>query len=111
MTLVLTEISQLGVVMAADSAVTTESGRVWTGMQKLLPIYKINAGISLWGVAEIDDQDADIWLQNFIDNSIPDGITLWDMACLLASELNTAFGGPISERMGIHIGGGVNQRF
>lgn len=45
MTLVLTEVSWLGVAMAADSAVTFGSGRVYVGAQKLLPVPNINAGM------------------------------------------------------------------
>ena len=105
MTLVLTEVSSFGVAMAADSAVTFGSGRVYVGGQKLLPIPQIDAGISIWGKGNINSNDADIWLQSFIENNISNGMTLWDAANVLADSLNNAFGGVISERMGIHVGG------
>lgn len=105
MTLVLTEVSTFGVAMAADSAVTFSSRRVYIGAQKLLPIPQIDAGLSIWGQARICDVDADIWLQEYIRNEIPDDISLWNMAENLAQKLNREFDGIIGERMGIHVGG------
>lgn len=106
MTLVITELSRLGVAMAADSAVTfPSSDRVYIGAQKLLPIYQINAGVSIWGRGNVNGVDADVWVQNFIEDNIPNGMSLWDMANKLAEELNEAFGGALSNRMGIHVGG------
>ena len=109
MTLVLTEVSRLGVAMAADSAVTFRSAsrppRVYIGAQKLLPAGQIDAGLSVWGKGDVNGVDADIWLANFIKNDVADRMSLWDMATKLAEELNEAFSGVIDERMGIHIGG------
>ena len=105
MTLVLTELSKFGVAMAADSAVTFPGGRVFIGAQKLLPVKKINAGISVWGNGEVNGLDADVWLQNFIDTKVKLNMSLWDMANNLADELNKAFGKPIKERMGVHVAG------
>lgn len=110
MTLVITEVSNFGVAMAADSAVTFSSGRVLIGVQKLLPIPQIDAGISVWGRGEIAGQDADVWLQNFIANDVNDGMSLWDAANLLAESLNNAFGQQINERMGIHVSGFDERR-
>jgi len=47
MTLVLTEVSSFGVAMAADSAVTFDSERVYVGAQKLLPVSQLDAGLSI----------------------------------------------------------------
>ncbi len=105
MTLVLTEVSWLGVAMAADSAVTFGSGRVYVGAQKLLPVPNINAGISIWGRGRIGVEDADIWLQRFIETQVPSNMGLWEMADRLANSLNKAFGGTISDRMGLHVAG------
>jgi len=49
MTLVLSEVSYFGVAMAADSAVTFGTGRVYIGAQKLLRVPQIDAGLSVWG--------------------------------------------------------------
>lgn len=105
MSLVLTEVSHFGVAIAADSAVTFPSGRVFVGLQKLLPVYKINAGLAFWGGGEVGEIDTDVWIQNFIDNEVEDGMRLWDMANKLAEKLNESFGRVISDRMGIHVGG------
>lgn len=105
MSLVLTEVSSFGVAMAADSAVTFPNGRVFVGLQKLLPVQSINAGLACWGGGEVGNIDTDIWLQNFIDNEVTNSMRLWDMACKLAEKLNESCGGVISERMGIHVGG------
>lgn len=106
MTLVLTEVSIHGVAMAADSAVTFRpSGRVYIGAQKLLPVYEMDAGLSIWGEGVIGDKPADEWLQDFIKNDVVSGTSLWDMANELAEQLNEAFGCVLSERMGIHVGG------
>jgi hypothetical protein len=105
MTLVLTEVSSFGVSMAADSAVRFPSGRVYIGAQKLSPVSKIDAGLSLWGRGDVNGVDADVWLQRFIENDVRNGMSLWNMANELAEKLNEAFGGVISGRMGIHVGG------
>ena len=60
------------------SAASTEN-RVFIGFQKLLPVYAINAGLSFWGVGEIKDVDADIWLKNLIDSKVQKDMKLWDM--------------------------------
>jgi hypothetical protein len=91
--------------MAADSAVTFPGGRVYVGVQKLLPVYQINAGLSLWGRGDVNDIDADAWVQRFINNDVSSQMNLWEMANKLAMKLNEAFGGVISQRMGIHVGG------
>ena len=108
MTLVLTEISHLGVAMAADSAVTFSCGRmsrVYVGAQKLLQVPKVHAGISVWGKGQIDEEDADMWLQDFIDTCTDSSMSLWSLANCLADALNDAFGQVIDDRMGIHVGG------
>jgi len=75
MTLVLTELSLLGIAMAADSAVTTPSltpnrqrifPRVLIGVTKLFPIHKLQAGVCAWGLGQISAIDTDVWLKNFI---------------------------------------------
>jgi len=49
--------------------------------------------------------DADVWLQSFIESEVQTGMSLWEMAETLANRLNYEFGGPIADRMGIHVGG------
>lgn len=105
MSLVLTEVSCYGVTMAADSAVTFDDGRILVGFQKLLPVPHINAGLSIWGLATINEIDADVWLQRFIEKEIVSNMRLWGMACKLANKLNEEFNGVAPDRMGIHVGG------
>ena len=55
MTLVITELSNVGIAMAADSAITiTKKGRIIgiapKGWKKLLRVPKIKAAVSYWGV-------------------------------------------------------------
>lgn len=98
MTLVLTEISNLGIAMAADSAVTeevaTSSGpeyRVLNGVNKLHVIDKLNAGVSIWGQGEIvvggNKVYTDIWLRDFIRNQRANYNSLSDFANLLQNEI------------------------
>jgi hypothetical protein len=99
MTLILTEISQFGIAMAADSAVTeeiqtlrgTHEYRVLTGVHKLQVIDKLNAGISVWGQGEItigrDKIYTDVWLRDFIRNQEANYNSLSDFATLLQNEL------------------------
>lgn len=96
MTLVLTEISQYGIVMGADSAVTCEtplpSGgtgrRVLTGVQKLFPIPYLQAGVSCWGYGQIGNFETDVWLSDFIRRHQGQSQTLQDFAMQLQDELN-----------------------
>lgn len=105
MTLVMTEVSTYGVAMAADSAVTCPDGRVYVGAQKLLPVPQIDAGLSIWGKGDVNGTAADTWVQNFIQSDVKSGMSLIDMAKMLKNKLNNEFGGTISDRMGIHVGG------
>jgi len=99
MTLILTEISEFGIAMAADTAISiptlspanrTYFWRVYYGATKLRPIPKLRAGISYWGQQRIgyrDDMDTDVWLLNFIRSNENRYATLDDFAILLQNEL------------------------
>lgn len=100
MTLILTEISNFGIVMAADSAVTekivqpngTIIYRVLTGVRKLQVIDKLNAGVSVWGEGGIppntlNNMPTDIWLEGFINSQRSNYNSLHDFALLLQNEL------------------------
>jgi hypothetical protein len=104
MTLILTEISTLGIVMAADSAVTQEvitlngehEYKVLTGVKKLQIIDKLNAGIAVWGEGTISLDprrpresaiDTDLWLRDFIRVRRADYNTIDEFATLLQDEL------------------------
>lgn len=89
MTLILTEISHFGIAIAADSAITegTDIKRSLSGIQKLQPIPKINAGISCWGEAEIGGITTDIWLDSFIKDKKREYTSIEEFALLLQNEL------------------------
>jgi len=100
MTLILTEVCVLGVAMAADSAVTSclrlpnrePIIQVLTGVQKLQYIPKINAGISCWGLGEINQVPLDIWLKEFINDRREEYDSLENFAHLLQNILREELG-------------------
>jgi hypothetical protein len=112
MTLVLSELNQHGIAMAADSAVTCQvrlpSGgvthRVLHGVRKLQPVHHINAGISCWGIGSINGVDTDFWIADLIQRSQSTTSDLHSFASFLASELNSALP-PNSPNSGFHVAG------
>ena len=118
MTLVLTEISQYGIVMGADSAVTCETPlpggstgrRVLTGVQKLFPIPHLQAGVSCWGYGQIGNFETDIWLNDFIGRQQNRSQTLEEFAGALRDELNQIMPRTQSGKAeaGFHLAGFVN---
>jgi hypothetical protein len=110
MTLVLTELSSLGIAMAADSAVTRTNNQ--TGLsyaipnaaQKLQVVPHLNAGISCWGLGTIAGIPTDRWLSNFI-NSNTSLTTLQGFANELARQLNAQVPHNASgnNRLGFHL--------
>lgn len=112
MTLILTELSERGITMAADSAITHTNIR--TGIssisskraKKLQKIPYLNAGISCWGMGQIDTLSTDEWLKNFIDsNSIIK--TLSEFAKKLSDMLNSSIprNNNGRSRLGFHLSG------
>ena len=99
MTLILTEISRIGIAMAADSAVLQRTPRpdgtvaenVLSGVVKLRQIPKLNAGISIWGRGEINycgvRYATSDWLEYIIKNRENEYNSLEDFARLLETEL------------------------
>jgi hypothetical protein len=73
MTLILTDISNHGVVMAADTAESieadTESGRklrVSFGMKKLQRFLNLPGMVATWGIGKIGHTPTDLWMEDFI---------------------------------------------
>jgi len=102
LTLIITELSNYGIAMAADTAETescvNERGliedRAFFGLTKLLPIRKLQAGISYWGWARMppDSRDGcwmDWWLKDFLVRTQNSYDTIGDLANLLEIELRT----------------------
>jgi hypothetical protein len=119
MTLVLTEISQYGIVMGADSAVTCQTclpsgqtgNRVLTGVHKLMPIPYLQAGVSCWGYGKIGNLDTDIWLKDFILSHKGQSQTLQAFATHLEVELNKIIPPTLSGQAeaGFHLAGFVDK--
>jgi hypothetical protein len=112
MTLILTELSEAGIAMAADSAITRLSrGRIvdidQQGWQKILRVPKINAAISYWGaIGSVTRIQFDNWLQRIIDTENYDDLELF--AESVANALNLACLNcplPSGNDMGIHVAG------
>ena len=112
MTLVLTELSNHGLAMAADSPVTitnTQTGLSYAkpnAAKKLQTIPYLNAGISCWGFGKISGMMSDLWLESFINSN--SGMTsLKSFAEKLSAELNAIFGANTSGDggLGFHLAG------
>lgn len=114
MTLIITELSPAGIAMVADSAITHFEGgevRRITYATKLHVIPYLNAGISTWGLAEIDGLSTSEWLQNFIRSQEALSRDLNAFALELARNLNAHFprndaGQP---HLGFHLAGYVHS--
>ncbi len=109
--LIISELSVLGVAMVADTVVTVEDNQhigYYAGFQKLFPIRLIDAGISIWGNLNFGDVDAEVWLPDFINNQVTANMSLLDTANKLEKSLNDLFKRKLIDehiRMGIHIAG------
>lgn len=102
MTLIITELSPFGIAMAADTAVTgscvnergTLDDRAFFGLTKLIPIKKLEAGISYWGWAKmpLDSTNGvwmDWWLTHYLAENHNNYNTISELANLLEQELRT----------------------
>jgi len=107
MTLILTELTSLGIAMAADSAITkdirkpdgTIGEKVYYGAKKLFIVPKLRAGIAYWGWVYIPQPGEDwsseerkldlveLWLPYFLEKNKQDYDSIADLAQLLESEL------------------------
>jgi len=119
MTLVISELSEFGIAMVADSAVTvkerTPSGdiihRVLNGAQKLQVIPPLSAGISMWGLGTIltpvGSVSTDVWIADFIQRHT-DIQSVDEFANELARELHQVVGNA-KKAMGFHLAGYVER--
>lgn len=106
MTLILTELSRMGIAMAADSALTvplrqpdgTIGDKVYYGARKLFPVPNLTAGISYWGWGDVPQPGAkwedkeklertELWLPKFLEYNKDRYQTVSDLAILLEKEL------------------------
>ncbi len=117
MTLTLTEVSKVGIVMAADSAITygfDNQGRPIEKQQKhwekLIRVQSIKAAISYWGVIGAVNKEFNLWLKRVIDDGSRNGSykDLESLAGYLADSMNKACGGkplPNDKYVGVHLAG------
>jgi hypothetical protein len=99
MTLILTELSDLGVAMAADTAATNvilEKRSLHfqasdNHVTKLYPIRKLSAGISFYGFGKVGQQRTDHWLTEFIQWNESQHLSLGSFGLALCKELNCVF--------------------
>jgi hypothetical protein len=116
MTLVLTELSPLGIAMAADSAVTrvnTVTGAalaIPNAARKLHVIPNLRAGISCWGLGQLGTQRTDEWIEAFIQRN-HNVATLGEFAQMLATEVENVIGPSLDGqgRLGFHLAGFVED--
>lgn len=104
MTLIITELHRFGpergIAMASDTAVTEDSktveglieDRAFFGLTKLLPVQKLNAGISYWGWTKMPPSAKsgvwmDWWLKKFLVTKMGDYNSIPELAALLEKEL------------------------
>lgn len=113
MTFILTELSDFGIIMAADSSETRmQNGEEsFEEVDKIIYFPDLNIGISTWGDAIVDNKDIDSWLkeaigrfkQNKNDNNLKNKF-LSDISKHIAEKLNEIF--PNGEAvLGLHITG------
>jgi hypothetical protein len=117
MTLIITELSQFGIAMVADSAVTFSEKLppkktvhyVLSGARKLQAVPYLSAGVSMWGLGSIPIADAevstDVWLGDFIERHSAIN-SLNDFAAVLARELQDHLK-HIRQPLGFHLAGYV----
>jgi hypothetical protein len=114
MTLVITELSNLGIAMVSDTAITRTGGtstnarvtNVMYGIQKLQWIPTLGAGISMWGAGSVLSDmhsDTDLWLYMF-DTRVHTATSLEEWADCLTDALNNEIRSP-TEALGFHVGG------
>jgi hypothetical protein len=134
LTLIITELSglttELGIAMAADTAQTIGSmnvrglvdDRAFFGLTKLLPVTKLQAGISYWGWAKMPPSSKngvwmDWWLKHFLVKNTSNYNSIRELAELLEKELRKLIPRLTEEEFklmeggngGIHLAGFVDE--
>ena len=112
MTLILTELSEHGVAMAADTALTKkvvlEGGKseyhVSYEAVKLQPIRELSAGISFHGIGLLGDTRTDEWIADFIKRNARSHDSMKSFGDALANELSSKKP-PIKDTLGFHLAG------
>lgn len=87
MTLVVSDISQHGIIMVGDSAVTYGSSTKADAF-KVQYAKAANVGFALWGNAGVDHRRIDHWLADFIRDEVKTGDSVEDIGQRLVGSLN-----------------------
>lgn len=104
MTLVLSEVSKFGIVMVADSAITTTHNQkdklpsgdpipkyVRLGSEKIKRVPNRPIGISFYGMGKIAGIPTDVWMNDFLNHKIKPEHTLDEICNTLTEDINEAF--------------------
>jgi len=91
MTLLLTHVTSLGIVFAADRAIVTQdiNGSILNFLgfkQKIFQLPHLKAGIGYFGQAVVNDVPLDVWLREFIKTQ-DRSASLFDFASALKNRL------------------------
>lgn len=119
MTLIVSEVSEAGIVMTSDSAVSImnrydNDSEVYRDATKLVYSASLNVGISCWGHASIDNgrTSIDTWVSRFLRTQEGKSHTLTTLATCFADRLNPLLEKEIPHngswehvRAGFHIAG------
>lgn len=112
MTLVVSDISNMGIIMVGDSAVTRSRNgiqEVISGAVKVQYSSEANIGFAVWGNADVGNSRMDYWISNFIQQEIKSSDNVEVVGQKLVDQLNpilSASGKPWKDLVrGIHIGG------
>jgi hypothetical protein len=113
MTLIITDLSAVGIVMIADTAMTRlATGEPVNDGRKLQRVPYLNAGLSMWGrgnLPTLGNIRTDQWTARFIaDNG--DATSLGEFAQRLASQLRQLLPDPVrseNDWLGFHLAGYV----
>jgi len=113
MTFILTELSDFGIIMAADSSeiIIDEKSERFEENDKIIYFPELNIGISTWGDAVVENKDINAWLKKKIDEfkGTKNGQDiknkyLEEVSEFLARKLNKAFPNRDSV-LGLHMAG------
>jgi hypothetical protein len=111
MSLVVSDVSNFGIIMVGDSAVTDrENGKLQylSDAAKVQYSDKANVGFAMWGRVSLPNGvRLDVWLRDFIDNQIERGDAVEAIGEKLAQQLNQLFLDTKSpwQKFGIHLAG------
>lgn len=113
MTLVVSDISYLGIVMVGDSAITQQRSslapEVLSGAVKVQYSATANIGVAMWGYANAGHQRLDYWMAQFLQNSVQPGDSIEVVGKRIADQLNPLLaetGKPWRELVcGFHVAG------